>query len=198
VLTFKLQEKIDMKNFIKGVALATAVLCSSSVLAEEKLEFDGGIGSHPSFSNTNTVPTTHINTNVQGVPAGGQLWVVKSLRAVITDDGNISLRGKGLLLGGGNNIGTRGGPRQVVATLFTRATPTPPATTGATTAFNSEFVDLDANGDFTIKGPLKDASGAAPLGYLGDNIDNRPILLIRTVTNGAPGNWFAAGILKDR
>jgi len=73
------------------------------------------------------------------------------------------------------------------------------------TPFNSEPVDLDEDGDFTLRGKLTDATGASPPLNCGDTVDNRPVLLIRSVTpanptTGAPatpGAWFAAGILAD-
>jgi len=154
-------------------------------------KFDGGIGSQPLRAGA------AINT-VDGVSPGGTPWVIRSLKAEITTAGRIKARGKGLLLGGGDNTGARGGPRQVVASLFCRNAPVPPAVTGTlqTVSYNSEFVDLDADGDFRINSLITNASGSIPALDCGDNVDNRPVLLIRTVTNGAPGSWFAAGILK--
>jgi len=157
-------------------------------------KFDGGIGSQP-FRNTNNLAAPNL---AAGVTPGGAPWVIKSLKAEITTAGRIKATGKGLLLGGGDTIGSRGGPRQVVASLFCRNAPVPPAVTGTLQAipFNSEFVDLDADGDFRINSLITNASGSIPALDCGDKVDNRPVLLIRTVTNAAPGSWFAAGILK--
>jgi len=95
----------------------------------------------------------------------------------------------------------------MVVSLFCRNAPVPPAVAGTlqTVSYDSEFVDLDPNGDFQVGGSLTNASGATPPSDCGDKVDNRPVLLIRTVTpantttgtRAAPGNWFAAGILKD-
>jgi hypothetical protein len=68
-------------------------------------------------------------------------------------------------------------PRQVVATLFC-----------GETAFNSPAVNLDAQGNFAIKGTL---AGVLP------NPCATPTLLIRNFTAGAPGPWFAAGIPEN-
>jgi hypothetical protein len=114
-------------------------------------------------------------------------------------------RVKGLLLGGGDNIGTRGGPRKMVASLFCRNAPAPGAGTLQTVPYNSEFVDLDPNGDFQLNSKLVNAAGLTPTASCGDKIDNRPVLLMRTVTSAnpttgapaAPGAWFAAGILRS-
>jgi len=156
-------------------------------------KFDGGIGSQP-------LRAASVGNTVDGVNPGGIPWVIKSLKVQITTGGRIKAKGKGLLLAGGDNTGSRGGPRQVVASLFCRNAPVAPAVTGTlqTVPYNSEFVDLDADGDFKIDSLITNTSAAIPPLDCGDTIDNRPVLLIRTVagTPPAPGAWFAAGILK--
>jgi hypothetical protein len=199
---------MSMKNLPRILILtAAAGLCASTAFASDDstLRFEGGIGATPvgRINNNGTATPTsddfpEANT-VLDVAPGGAPWTIRSLRARIDSDGRISAKGEGLLLAGGNNIGTRGGPRQVLASLFCRAAPVAPTTTGAAIGpFNSEFVDLDANGDFEIRGSLTDSAGAAPPEPCGDATDNRPVLLIRTVAGGAPGAWFASGILRGR
>lgn len=196
---------MKLTPIVAALGFAATLAAAPALAADNLVRFDGGIGSQPvgSINNNGTTPTPtnddfpNVNT-VHGVTPGGAPWTIKSLKADIKTDGGISARGEGLLLAGGNNIGNRGGPRQVVASLFCRADPVPPATAGTVIGpFNSQFVDLDANGDFQIRGTLTDATGATPPNPCGDTIDNRPTLLIRTVTAGAPGSWFAAGIIKD-
>ena len=129
-----------------------------------------------------------------------------SFRAVIKNTGEIRARGTGVLLLGTDNIGTRGGPRQVVLSLFCRNAPVPPAVAGSlqTTPFNSQPVDLDEDGNFEVRGTLADATGAAPPLTCGDDVDNRPVLLVRSVTPATattpatPGAWFAAGIIEAK
>ena len=87
-------------------------------------------------------------------------------------DGRISVDGRGLLLAGGNNIGTNGG-QSVRARLFCGAV-----------AQDSILVPLETNGDFRIDGVLTP---------LPPNPCATPVVLI--VSSG--GNWFAAGILKQ-
>jgi hypothetical protein len=92
----------------------------------------------------------------------------------------------------------------MVVSLFCRGPVVPPAVAGPllTASYNSEFVDLDPNGNFKLDSALTNASGATPSADCGDTIDNRPVLLVRTVTAATatppsvPGSWFAAGILK--
>ena len=172
---------------------------SSSVL----FKFDHGTGNQV-FRSAQGVPT--LNT-VAGVAPGGAPWGITALDAVIRTNGDIRARGEGVVLLGGDGLGTRAGPRQVILSLFCRNVPVPPAVSAALilTPFNSEPVDLDEDGDFVVRGKLTDATGATPPLNCGDTVDNRPVLLIRAVTpanptTGAPatpGAWFAAGLLAD-
>jgi hypothetical protein len=131
------------------------------------VKFEGGIGVVPvRLAAGVAVPNT-----VQGVNPGGQPWVIGRLRAWISDDGQISVDGRGLLLAGGNNIGNSGGVN-VRAMLFC-----------GTTSFTSDLVQLDEEGDFRIDGLL---SAVPP------NPCTNPTLLIVS----AGGSWFAAGIPK--
>ena len=164
-----------MKKILLSAALG-ALMASSvlpSMAAEGLLVFDGGIGSQPFASVGGAV----VPNDVRGVQPGGRPWVIGKLRAVVRPDGGISVKGEGLVLAGGNAIGTPALPRQVVATLFCGAT-----------ELNSAAVDLDANGDFVIKGTL---ASALP------NPCATPTLLIRNFAAGVAGAWFAAGILEN-
>jgi hypothetical protein len=164
--------------------------------------FDGGTGVQP-FRSQAGAPV--LNT-VAGVPPGGAPWGLGSFHAVIKNNGEIHARGTGVLLLGADGIGTRAGPRQLILSLFCRSVPVPPAVSGAVlqNAFNSQPVDLDEDGNFNLRGWLADASGAAPPLNCGDDVDNRPVLLIRSVTPAnpttgtpaTPGAWFAAGFIS--
>lgn len=199
---------------IKKALVCTALL--GSVLAmpawaddnrDVLFRFDGGIGSQPvrAGNPAGTLPLVNL---VAGVAPGGAPWPIKSLKALIRTDGQIRLSVKGLILGGTDNIGTRGGARKMVASLFCRNAPATNAAAGTlqTTPYNSEFVDLDPDGNFRLESTLTNASGATPPADCGDTVDNRPVLLIRTVTPAnattgapaAPSSWFAAGILKSQ
>ena len=135
--------------------------------ADDRLvRFDGGIGVVPA----RVGGAANI---VRGVSPGGQPWVISRLTADIRTDGRISVDGRGLLLAGGDNIGTNGG-QQVAARLFCGA--------GNGTPFDSALVPLGGDGDFRIEGQL-------PLML---SQCERPVLLIIN----AAGVWFAAGIPK--
>jgi hypothetical protein len=155
---------------IAGASLASvlAVLVTSSAMADGIIvTFKGGIGVMPA----STVGSANI---VQGVQPPGEPWVIRALSAQVKQDGRIHVEGRGLLLAGGNGIGTNGGAK-VFATLIcgTALFSTPVA----------NAVALAADGDFTIDDVL---SPVPPLDCA------NPVLLIRTAAGNNP--WFAAGI----
>lgn len=143
--------------------------------------FDGGIGVQPLAG---TPPNVVVN-DVRGVPPGGRPWEIRKLKATVrTEDGRASIvvKGKGLIFGGGNNIGLPGVPREVAATVFC----------GTNEAFNSTSVMTNAAGDFEIKSPLVTSAGNTML----PDPCMPATLLIRNAPGGTPGAWFAAGIPK--
>ena len=121
---------------------------ASSVIADDTLvRFKGAIGDIP-VANVAGIPNPDgsfpdvIRNIVRGVNPAGQIWVISDFRADVKVDGRISVDGRGLLLGGGNTIGTNGNA-SVFATLICEATP--PFTEHST---NITGVPLAANGDF--------------------------------------------------
>src|SRR5881392_2970512 len=163
--------------FASAFVVLIGSLSVSSVLADDNLvKFKGGIGVIPISSGVGTAATaTVVNRNiVRGVQPPGQIWTIADLRATVTFDGRISVRGKGLLLAGGNGIGGNAN-QSVFATLICEAAA--PFTLRST---NPAGVRLQPNGDFRID----DVLTPAPAGCAS------PVLLIRN-TGGA---WFAAGI----
>jgi hypothetical protein len=146
------------------------------------VRFEGGIGVIP-VSNVSGTPNAdgtfpNVTRNiVRGVNPAGQIWVIRNLRADVESDGSIKVRGRGLLLGGGNNIGLNANA-SVIATLICEAAA--PFTERSTTATG---VPLEPNGDFRIDDVLAPAPTACP----------SPVLLIRSAGNRS---WFAAGILN--
>jgi hypothetical protein len=169
---------------LKATLALTCFLCVGLVSPlraddDSLVRFDGGIGVIP-VSNVTVSATGTITVSrniVRDVNPPGQIWVIKALKAEIETDGRIEVRGRGLLLGGGNNIGFNANQR-VFATLICSATT--PFTQFSTP---STGVALEANGDFRIDDMLSPAPPA---------VCASPVLLIRN-TGGA---WFAAGILK--
>ncbi|MBI2882449.1 MAG: hypothetical protein HYY11_00840 [Candidatus Methylomirabilis oxyfera] len=166
---------------VLALALGAFLGLGSPVPAEAQvfpLLFDGGIGVIPVSSGVGQDPTAEVvNRNiVRGVQPAGQIWVISDLSAVVEGDGRIRVDGRGLLLGGGNNIG-RNANASVFATLICEATP--PFTERNTDATG---VPLEANGDFRIDDVLTPTPSADCAS---------PTLLIRNAGNRA---WVAAGI----
>lgn len=157
--------------------LASAPLCASADNAIAK--FKGGIGVDPISSAPGPAPTAAtVNRNiVRGVQPPGQLWVISDLAAVVTDDGRISVSGKGLLLAGGNAIASNAGA-SVFATLICEA-----AAPFVEHSTDAAGVPLEPNGDFNIEDTLTPVATDCA----------SPVLLIRNAANRA---WFAAGIPK--
>ena len=159
--------------------LGIAVLLSSGVvLADDSLvRFEGGIGVIPWSVNASGAPTRNV---VREVPPGGQPWVISRLSVDVKQDGRIRAKGEGLLLAGGNGIGTTGG-LSVLATLFCGNLPN--------VEHNSNLagVPLEPNGDFRID----DVLSPLPPG-----VCTNAVLLIRTIAL-PDRRWFAAGIPKD-
>jgi hypothetical protein len=154
-----------------------ALLIASSAMAEDTfLKFKGGIGVIP-VSSVGSTGAAVANV-VRGIQPAGQPWRIAALSAEIKADGRIHVEGRGLLLAGGNAIGTNGG-QSVFATLICGPLPNGPFTLHSTPLANA--VALAPDGDFTIN----DVLSPAPL----DGCDN-PVLLIRNVV----GVWFAAAI----
>jgi len=161
-----------------AVIAAALSLAAFSANADDRLvRFDGGIGVIPVSSGQGTAATaTVVNRNlVRGVQPPGQIWVISSLKADVRTDGSIRVDGRGLLLGGGNGIGTNAG-QSVRATLICDNVAAP-------TLFDSQLVPLEPNGDFRIDDVLTPAPPA---------VCASPVLLIRN----PGGAWFAAGIVK--
>jgi hypothetical protein len=157
-----------MNNILSACLLSLACATPLSAAAADSLvSFEGAIGETP-------VSMPGMANVVLSVQPGGQPWVISSLSADVGSEGRISAEGRGLLLAGGNGIGTNGA-QSVRARLMCGGV-------GGTVS-DSDLVPLDAHGDFAINGSLI-PTPPAPC--------NNPVLLI---INGG-SRWFAAGIAK--
>jgi hypothetical protein len=115
--------------------------------------------------------------------------VISKLDAKVKTNGEIKVEGKGLVLGGGNNVGRATGQSVFATVICEAATPFTERNSsfvvGVPPAPNSGGVPLDPNGNFKIDDVLTPAPPESCAS---------PVLLIRNVANL---NWFAAGILKS-
>ena len=163
-------------------AFFLALVAPLAAADDSLVKFKSGIGVIPVSSGVvpPTLPTAEsVNRNiVRTVQPPGQIWVIADLTADVKTDGRIKVRGRGLLLGGGNSIGTNAG-QSVFATLICEAAA--PFTLRNTAPAG---VPLDANGDFRIDDVLTPAPADCA----------SPVLLIRNLG----GAWFAAGIVNRR
>jgi len=167
-------------------AFFLALVAPLAAADDSLVKFKGGIGVIPVSSGVAIPPTLataatveSVNRNiVRTVQPPGQIWVIADLTADVKTDGSIKVRGRGLLLGGGNSIGTNAG-QSVFATLICEAAA--PFTLRNTAPAG---VPLDANGDFRIDDVLTPAPADCA----------SPVLLIRNLG----GAWFAAGIVNRR
>ena len=160
--------------------LFLGIVTPLSVAADDSLvKFKGGIEVIPVSSAAGALnadgTSPNVNRNVvRGVNPPGQLWTIADLRADVKADGSIKVKGRGLLLAGGNGIGGNAG-QSVRATLLCEVANPVLHDTG--------LVPLELNGDFRIDDVLNPAPPADCAS---------PVLLIRN----PGGAWFAAGILK--
>jgi hypothetical protein len=158
-----------MNRALSACLLSVALSFPLAANAQSPLvRFDGGIGVIP-------VRAGPLANTVRGVNPGGQPWVITRLTVEVKTDGRITVDGRGLLLGGGDNIGTNAN-QSVRARLFCGPVAVP-------TVHDSVLVPLEPNGDFRIDGVVAPVP-PTPCA--------NPVLLI--VSSG--GNWFAAGIPK--
>lgn len=175
------------RNLIVSIlTLFIGAVFASPLRADDILaRFKGAIGVHPvanvagTANADGTFPDVTRNV-VRSVAPAGQLWVIDDLDVHVKTNGDINIRGKGLVLGGGNNAGRATG-QNVFATLICEAAA--PFTERNT---NLAGVPLSADGDFKIDDmvtPLPEGECASPM------------LLIR---NASGGTWFAVGIPRLR
>jgi hypothetical protein len=165
-----------------AVLFLGAVFPLASLADDSLVKFKGGIGVIPvSTVTVNADGSVTVSRNtVRGVNPPGQIWRIADLSADVRTDGSIKVRGKGLLLAGGNNIGGNAN-QSVFATLICEAAAPFVLHNTATTG-----VALEADGDF----PIDDVLSPPPPTPCAS-----PVLLIRNLG----GAWFAAGVpdLKD-
>ncbi|HJU10428.1 MAG TPA: hypothetical protein VJ728_06115, partial [Candidatus Binataceae bacterium] len=117
------------------------------------------------------------HNGVCGVNPGHAPWTIRELKAGVSTDGHIRVKGSGLLLAGTNGLGSNAS--QVVrAQLFCDTTPD---SCGSASSTSSPGVALEADGDFQINDTLSPPPPPTC---------TNPVLLITQDT----GLWIAAGI----
>lgn len=144
--------------------------------AHPVITFEDITGVSPTLGGVGTAASaTDVDRNiVRGIQPAGLPWNADVLRADVMSTGMITLKVEGLLLEGGDGIGTNGN-QKVFATLACGAAA--PFTLHSTAAAG---VAIDPEGDFRITDALVPAPPATCVS---------PLLLIRNLQ----GEWVAAG-----
>jgi len=117
-----------MKKALACTMFLGVVFSLPAAADDTSLKFKGGIGVIPVSSVTCvpsatpcvTGPTVTVTVNqnvVRGQQPAGQIWVIDELDAQVSANGNITVRGNGLILGGGNGAGGVPAGLNVFATL---------------------------------------------------------------------------------
>ena len=154
------------------VVLFGVLMLPPLVRAGNLAEFKGGIGVFP------VVGGGALNF-VRGVQGGLNPWVINKFDARVEENGDIRAEGTGLVLAGGDNIGTPDSITTIAAQLFCRTGPT------SFSAHSSRIHPLAADGNFKFTDTL---TPVPPFPC------TDPALLIRA--NNSTGVWIAAGIPK--
>jgi hypothetical protein len=180
-----------MKKALSYMMFLVAVSSLPAAADDASLKFKRGIGVIPVTSVscvpsatpcvTGSAVTVTVTQNVvRGQQPGGEVWVIDDLDAQVSANGNIMVRGTGLLLGGGNGAGAVPASTNVFATLSCQSTPP-----FALSSTSPGGVPVSPNGNFQISGMLSPAP-TFPCAS--------PLLLIQSASNA---HWFAFGIVSS-
>ena len=180
-----------MKKALACAMFLGVVFSLPAAADDTSLKFKRGIGAIPVSSVTCvpsatpcvTGPTVTVTVNqnvVRGQQPAGQVWVIDELDAQVSANGNITVHGKGLVLGGGNGAGGVPAGTNVFATLSCQSTS--PFGLSSTSLAG---VPVSPNGNFQINGMLS-PTPTFPCA--------NPLLLIQSAANS---HWFALGIVSS-
>ena len=182
-----------MKKALACTMFLGVVFSLPAAADDTSLKFKGGIGVIPVSSVTCvpsatpcvTGPTVTVTVNqnvVRGQQPAGQIWVIDELDAQVSANGNITVHGKGLVLGGGNGAGGVPAGLNVFATLSCLSTSPFGLSISSTSPAG---VTVSPNGNFQINGMLS-PTPTFPCAS--------PLLLIQSAANS---HWFALGIVSS-
>jgi hypothetical protein len=177
-----MNEMMKKAAVVLPAAMAVLALWSGahvSARGEDLLaKFNGGIATSPVGSLVGVNPDgsfQNVTQNiVRGVKPAGGAWRIADLKAEVDANGHITVKGRGLVLAGGDRIG-QSLQLAVGATLICGAAA--PFAEHAT----ATLTKLDLNGDFRIDDDLLPVPTECA----------SPVLLIRSNGNGV---WLAAGV----
>ena len=137
------------------------------------------VGTHT--DTTTTPPSTTCGTDC--ITGGGQPWTTLQGQAKVNlANGQLQFNLSGLVLAGGNSIGTPDNVTQVVGTLIC-------ITTTTNVIIDTTAVPLSSTGDAQFSGRV----GAIPGACTASNV----AFLIRVFRNSAAGPWIANGSVRS-
>lgn len=171
-----------MKKIISRVLFSATLLApifSSTVIAipAREVRWDAIVGV--------IQPGNVVGSGTGAVTGAGQPWVVTGGRAQVDlSDGDLRFEVEGLVLAGGNNIGTRGTNTQVRGTLVCDTNGS--AGGGNSVLVNTPLVALSAQGDAEFSGNVGQLPGVCA---------SEPDIAFLIRSSG--GNWFAAAIVRE-
>jgi hypothetical protein len=129
-------------------------------------------------------PNNLVGSGTGQVTGGGQPWVTTDGRASVDlATGEVRFDLEGLVLVGGNNIGTRAGITQVRGTLVCDTDGS--AGSGNSVLVNTPLVDLSAQGDANFAGNVGPLPGVCL---------TQPDIAF--LIRNAGGSWLAAGVVR--
>jgi hypothetical protein len=124
-----------------------------------------------------TPPATGSSNTVGGIVGGGEPWSTLGGHAYVDlSNGTVDFEVKGLVLAGGNSIGTPDGVTQVIGALVCSPASSP-------TVFNTPAVPLSAQGNAEFHGSF----GPLP------TVCSAPNVAFLITTTATPPHWLANG-----
>jgi hypothetical protein len=137
------------------------------------------VGTH---TDTSTTPPT-ITCGSDCITGAGQPWTTTQGQAKVNlANGQIQFNVSGLVLAGGNSIGTPDNVTQVVGTLICITSPT-------NAIINTTPVSLSSTGDAQFSGRLGAVSGSCTASNVA--------FLVRIFRNNAASAWIANGAVRS-
>lgn len=149
------------------------------------------------------MPGNTVGTGSKAITGGGQPWSTTGGDAHANlQNGEVAFNVRGLVLAGGNAIGTPGGVTQVAGTLVCDTNGDRTGTDGNSVTLDTSTVELNAAGDATFSGVFDDSDPdmtlAAKLQACAAEGASDIAFLIRNATSGTLGNWIANGAVLLR
>jgi hypothetical protein len=171
---------------------ATLGIASADPAAAQNVRWQDLVGVIQPLNQVGTHPdTSSPPNNVCGsdcIVGGGQPWVTERGQAKINlANGQLEFTVGGLVLAGGNTIGTPGAVTQVKGTLI--CIPNPNTPTSTNTIIDTTAVALSPTGDAHFSGnvgSIPNACGATNIAFL-----------VRIAAGGGINRWIAAGAVRS-